>query len=121
MKWIVLTPEQALKYRKYKITPWWGIDPIQTKDGRWVLREDQIGEIEDMKPIIREQPTKQIPILIAKQKIDIELSRADVPIVELKTIRNIVELTKDDFPTEEIEKEIIEPKDIPIDSKIIQK
>jgi len=115
MRWIVLTPEQALKYRKYKITPWWGIDPIQTKDGRWVLREDQIGEIEDMKPIIQAQPTKQ-PL-----QVDFELSRADVPIVELKTIKTIVELTKDDFPTDEIEKEIVEPKDIPIDSKIIQK
>jgi hypothetical protein len=100
MRWIVLTPEQAAKYRKYKITPWWGIDPIQTKDGRWVLREDQIGEIEDMKPIIQAQPSK-LPVATLLQKIDYELARADVPIVELKTIKTIVELTAEDFPTEE--------------------
>ena len=113
MRWIVLTKEQALKYRKYKITPWWGIDPIQTKDGRWVLREDQIGEIEDMKPIIQAQPANRIPILMLTAKIDIELSKADVPIAELKTIRNIVELTKDDFPTEEDIKPIVKPIEKP--------
>lgn len=35
MRWIVLTPVQAAKYRQYKFTPWWGIDPIQTRDGSY--------------------------------------------------------------------------------------
>jgi len=106
MKWIVLTPEQAAKYRQYKITPWWGIDPIKTKNGLWVLRADQINEIEDFKIIIQQQKIKP-------QQIASQISRANVPIDELKTIKNIVELTKDDFPEAKdgfLEEEIIDNK-----------
>jgi len=90
MKWIVLTPEQAVKYRQYKMTPWWGIDPIQTKDGRWVLREDQIGELEGFK-------MEQKITLQKFEDNDLDL------IADFKTIRNIIELTKADFPEPEIE------------------
>jgi len=91
MNWIVLTIEQAAKYKQYLITPWWGIDPIQIKDGRWVLREDQIKEVEDL--------------TVAK---DIELTKFDTEmdiIEELKAIpiKDIVELKEEDFKTEEIE------------------
>ena len=100
MRWIVLTPEQAEKYRQYKITPWWGIDPIQTKDRRWVLREDQIGELEGFK--------QELTALAKKKPVSIaELAKADIPIVELKTIKTIAELTEKDFPEPEIEKPII--------------
>ena len=95
MRWMVLTPKQAAKYKQYKITPWWGIDPIQTKDGRWVLRADQINEIEGFKTIIRQQNLKP-------QQIDAGIIKANISINELKTIKNIAELTKDDFPEEEI-------------------
>ena len=104
MRWIVLTPTQAAKYKQYKITPWWGIDPIQTKDGRWVLREDQITEIDDMKAIILEQPKKP------PQQIDYEFSQADKATTELATMTNIVELTEKDFPEFEIDE--AEPKEI---------
>ena len=98
MRWIVLTPEQAEKYRQYKITPWWGIDPIQTKDGRWVLREDQIGELEGFKQALTNDA------LAKKRHVPIaELAKADEPIAELKTIKTVVELTAIDFPEAEIE------------------
>ncbi|HUV83656.1 MAG TPA: hypothetical protein VMV77_12760 [Bacteroidales bacterium] len=102
MRWIVLTPEQAERYRQYKITPWWGIDPIQIKDGRWVLREDQIGELEGFKQTLTADAILQkIAVPIA------ELDKADEPIIELKTIKTIVELTKDDFPEPDIEEKPI--------------
>ena len=110
MRWIVLTPAQDVKYKQYKITPWWGIDPIQTIDGRWVLREGQISELEGFKQTLTSDAILQkIAIPIA------ELEKADVPIVELKAVKTIVELTKDDFPTEEIEEKPIE---IPIIKKL---
>jgi len=88
MRWIVLTPEQAAKYKQYKITPWWGIDPTQIKDGRWVLREDQIKGLEDFK---------------IEQNISLEkFEDNDLDVIsDLKTIKTIVELTKDDFPTKD--------------------
>jgi len=89
MKWMILTPKQIIKFRKYKITPWWGIDPIQTKDGRWVLRLDQISELEEFK---------------IKLKKESEKDKITFAIEEFKKIKSkdIVELTKEDFPEEEI-------------------
>ncbi len=92
MRWIVLTPAQAAKYKQYKITDWWGIDPIQTKDKRWVLREDQISELEDFK----------IGLKAA------QISKTNVAVTELKTVKTIVELTDKDFPEAEIEEQQIQ-------------
>ena len=93
MDWIVLTLEQAAKYKQYKLTPWWGIDPIQTEDKRWVLREDQIKELEDF---------------IIEQKISLEkFEDNDLDVIsDLKTINTIVELTKEDFPINIIDEKI---------------
>ena len=102
MRWIILTPAQAVKYKQYKLTPWWGIDPIQTKDRRWVLREDQIGELEGFKQVLTNDA-------VARKKPVSDLAKADEPIAEMKTIKTIVELTKRDFPEEEIEEKPIEP------------
>ena len=90
MNWIVLTPAQAAKYKQYLITPWWGIDPIQTKGGQWVLREDQIAELEYFKT------AKKLTLSKFKDN-DMDV------IADLKTINTVVELTKDDFQIEEIE------------------
>jgi len=93
MDWIVLTLEQAAKYKQYKLTPWWGIDPIQTEDKRWVLREDQIKELEDFK---------------IEQKISLEkFEDNDLDVIsDLKTINTIVELIKEDFPIDIIDEKI---------------
>ena len=93
MDWIVLTLEQAAKYKQYKLTPWWGIDPIQTEDKRWVLREDQIKELEEF---------------IIEQKISLEkFEDNDLDVIsDLKTINTIVELIKEDFPTDIIDEKI---------------
>lgn len=34
---VVLSRSDAERYRKYKITEWYGIDPCELDDGRWVL------------------------------------------------------------------------------------
>jgi len=45
MRVVVITEPE--KYRKYKITEWYGIDPVQLKDDRWVVPEECITDIRE--------------------------------------------------------------------------
>ncbi|OFY64768.1 MAG: hypothetical protein A2Y71_06260 [Bacteroidetes bacterium RBG_13_42_15] len=38
-KYIIIPEAQAKAWKQYKITSWWGVDPVQIKSNEWIVSE----------------------------------------------------------------------------------
>ncbi len=91
-RFIELSKADALKYKQYLITPWSGIDPVETKDGRWVLPESVLPHIEKLRINVNSSIDSVIKATNVKANLD---------------KMNIIELDiKKDFP------EPVDPTDL---------
>jgi hypothetical protein len=45
-RYVILDKKQADTLKQYQVTHWWGIDPVELKDGTFVLNEKAIKELD---------------------------------------------------------------------------
>lgn len=90
---IRLTKEQAEKIGYLKITDWYAIQPIEIKDGSFILPERVIKDIENFKVNIKIKIAEKVFVSILdnlKAKTIIPLLSTELEITEVEPIKEII-------------------------------
>jgi hypothetical protein len=94
-KFYVIPETQAKAWKQYKITPYWGIDPVQIKSNEWIVSEQCYKLLKTQFVDDAKQP---IDVMIKADSMRIELVKYPIKVIEIT-----------EFKTES-EEEIIKPK-----------